>query len=80
MVHFAATEAQGELNLVAFFEEAAGRFHLGVEVMVVNHRAKFDFLQLNDLLFLAGFGSLLLFLETELAVVENLGNRGLGVR
>src|SRR6185369_1153867 len=46
---------------------------------VVDHRTELDLLDLNDLLFLAGFGLLLLLLETVLAVIQNLADRRRGV-
>jgi hypothetical protein len=47
--------------------------------VVVDHRPEFDFLDLDDLLALAGFGRLLLLLVLELAVVEQFADRRRGV-
>jgi hypothetical protein len=43
--------------------------------VVVDHRAEFDFLDLDDLLFLAGLGLLLLLLEPVFAVIQDLADR-----
>ena len=76
MGQFAATEAQGHLDLVALLEEAANRLHLGLVVVVVNARAKFDFLHLDDFLALAGLGGLFLLKKAEFAIIEDLADRG----
>jgi hypothetical protein len=47
--------------------------------VVVDHRAELDLLDLDDLLLLAGFGLLFLFLESVLAVIEDLADRRHGV-
>jgi hypothetical protein len=47
--------------------------------VVVDHRPELDFLDLDDLLFLAGFGGLLLRLEFVLAVIQELADRRVGV-
>lgn len=43
--------------------------------MIVDHRPELDLLDLDDLLFLAGFRRLLLRLEFVLAVVQDFGDR-----
>ncbi len=43
--------------------------------MVVDARAKLDFLDLDDLLLLTGLGRLLLLKKAELAVIEDLADR-----
>ena len=68
--HFAATEAQGHFDLVAFFEEARHRAGFDVIIMIVDHRAELDFLQLNNLLTLARFILLFLFLEFEFSIIR----------
>ena len=70
--HLAAAEAQGNLDLVAFVEEAAHRLHFGVVVMVVDGRAHLDLLDLDDLLLLARLVGLLLLFVLVLAVVHQL--------
>ncbi len=75
MRHFAATEAQGDLDLVAFVEEALHRAHLHLIVMVVDHRPELDLLDLDNLLFFAGFGRFLLRLEFVLAVIQDFRDR-----
>jgi len=47
--------------------------------VVVDHRPELDLLDLDDLLFLAGFGLLLLLLEPVFAVVQDLADRRHGV-
>jgi hypothetical protein len=48
--------------------------------VVVDHRAEFDLLDLDDLLLLAGFGLLFLLLESVFAVVQilQIGGTALG--
>jgi hypothetical protein len=48
--------------------------------VVVDHRPELDLLDLDDLLFLAGFSLLFLLLEPEFAVVQDLADRRHGVR
>ena len=78
--HLTAAEAQRDLHLVAFFEEALHRAHFHVVVMVVDHRPELDLLDLDDLLLFAGFGRLLLRLVLVLAVVQQLADRRGGIR
>jgi len=47
--------------------------------VVVDHRAELDLLDLDDLLFLAGFSLLFLLLESVLAVIQDLADRRYGV-
>src|SRR5205823_2558932 len=79
MRHLAAAEPKGYLDLVALIEEAPDRLHLHVVIVIVDHGAHLDLLDLDDLLLLAGFGGLLLLLIFELAVIENLAHRRLGI-
>lgn len=44
--------------------------------MIVDHRPELDLLDLDDLLFLAGFSRFLLCLELVLAVIQDFGDRG----
>jgi hypothetical protein len=44
--------------------------------VIVDHRPELDLLDLDDLLFLAGFSRLLLGLELVLAVIQDFGDRG----
>src|SRR5215831_17576052 len=78
--HFATAEAQRHLDLVAFPEEANHGPHLHIVIVIVDHRAKFDFFDFDDLLLLARFRLLLLLLEFVLAKIEQLTDRRLGVR
>ena len=77
---FATAEAHGELHLVARFEEAARRFHLEVEVVVVGLRTELDLLDVNDRLLALGLARLLLLLVLVLAEVEDLADRRVGLR
>jgi len=70
----AAPEAQGDLHLVAFFEEAVHRAGLHVVVVRVDVGAELDLLDLHHLLPLARLVLLLLLLELELAIVQDLAN------
>ena len=79
MGHFAAAEPERDFDLVAFLEEPLHRAHLHLVVVVVDHRAELDLLDLDDLLLLAGFGLLLLLLEPILAVIQDLADRRRGV-
>ena len=78
--HFAATKPQCDFHLVAFFEKPADGFHFDVVIMLVDSRTKLDLLDLDDLLFLAGFGGFFLLKKSELAIIENLADRGIGSR
>src|SRR5262245_51898842 len=78
--HFATAEAQRHLDLVAFTEEANHRAHLHVVVVIVDHRTEFDFLDFDDLLLLARFRLLLLFLKFVLAKIKQLADWRLGIR
>src|SRR5262249_24127158 len=77
--HFATPEAQRHLDLVAFPEEANHRAHLHIVIVIVDHRAKFNFLDFDDLLFLARFRLLLLLLKFVLAKIKQLADRRLSV-
>ena len=76
---FAAAEPQGDLDLVAFFEEAAHGPHFNVVIVIVDARAQLDLFDFDDLLPLARFGGFLLFKKSELAVIEKFANRRIGV-
>lgn len=78
--HFPTAETQRDLDLVAIVEEPAHRLHLHVIVMLVDVWPHLDFFDVNGLLLLTRFGSLFLFLILELAEVENLADRRVGVR
>ena len=77
--HLAAAEAERDLDLVAFLEEALHRPHLHLIVVVVDHRPELDLLDLDDLLLLAGLGLLFLLLEPVFPVVQDLADRRHGV-
>src|SRR5258708_3626745 len=72
--HLAPAEAQRDLDLVALFEKALHRAHLHVVIVVVDHRPELDLLDLDDLLFLAGFRRFFLRLVFVFAVIENFAD------
>jgi hypothetical protein len=76
---FAAAEPQRDLHLVAFADELVDRPHLHVIVMIVDVRTHLDLLDLLRLLALAGEVGLFLRLVPELADVEELADRRIGV-
>ena len=78
--HLAAAEAQRDLDLVALLDERLHGAHLHLIVVLVDVRADLDLLDLDDFLLLLGFVLLLLLLVFELAEVEDLHHRRLGVR
>jgi hypothetical protein len=78
--HFTTAEAQGDLHLVAFFEEAGHGLGLHLVVVDVDVRAELDLLELDHLLPLARLVLLLLLLELELAIVQDLADGRIGVR
>ena len=74
MGHFAAAEAQGDLDLVAFLEKTLHGAHFHLVIVIVDHRAELDLLDLDDLLFLARFSRFFLRLELILAVIQDFGD------
>ena len=80
MRHLAAAKAQSDFHLVAFLEKPAHGFHFDDVIMVVNSRAQFDLLDLDDLLLFPSFRGFFLLQEPELAVIKNFADRGIGRR
>ena len=78
--HFAATEAQGHLDLVALAKEFQHRAHLDLIIMLIRAGTELDFLDLDDLLLFAGLSLTLLRLIFEFAKVHDLTDRRLGIR
>ena len=78
--HLAAAEAQGDLALVAFVEEALQVAQLDLIVVLVGARTELDLFDLDLLLLESGFVGLFLFLILELAEIHHLANRWLGHR
>src|SRR5581483_88149 len=72
--HFAAAEAQRDLDLVAVVEEALHRPHLHVVIVIVDGRAHLDLLDLDDLLLLAGLVGLFLLFVFVFAVIHQLAD------
>lgn len=80
MGHFAATETERQLDLVASLEEAAHSLHLHLIIMRVDVRTHLDLFDLDGLLLLARLGSLLLALIFHPAEIGDLAHGRLGVR
>ena len=78
--HFAATEAERQLDLVALFEEALDGLHLDLVIVVIDGGAHLDLFDLDDLLVLASLVGLLLGLIFEAAEIKDLADRRLGIR
>src|SRR5215469_3898155 len=74
--HLAATKTQRDLDLVALVEEPPDRTHFHVIIVIIDHRPELNFLDLDDLLFLARLGSLLLFLVLKFTEIEDLAGGG----
>src|SRR5690606_3094860 len=79
VAHLAATEADVDLDLVAFLEEGAHLAQLDLVVALVGHRTELDFLDLDLAGLLLGFVRLFLRFEPELAEVHDLADRRIGV-
>ena len=80
MRHLATAKPQGHFNLVAFAEEFHHRPHFNIVVVIIDVRAHLDFLDVDCLLLLARLVRLLLRNVFELAVIQNLADRRIGVR
>src|SRR5271166_1849188 len=80
MRHLAAAKAQSHLDLVAFINERLHGAHLHLIVVLINVRANLDLLDLNDFLLLLSFVLLFLLFVFELAEVQDLAHRRVGVR
>ena len=78
--HLAATEADGDLQLVAFIQELGRRLDLRLDVVIVDLRGHPDLFPDDGLLLLLGVLLLLLFLIAVLTEIEDLGDRRLRVR
>ena len=75
MRHLAATEAKCHLDLVASLQKPHHVAHLDIIVMRVGVRAEFDFLDLDDLLILAGFGFAFLEFVFVFSEIHDLADR-----
>ena len=78
--HFAATKAQGDLDLIAVAQKLVDVTHLDLIVAAVRVGPEFDFFDLDDLLLFAGFGLTLLRLVFELTEIHDLAHRRICVR
>jgi hypothetical protein len=77
--HFAATEAQSDLHLVAVFQEFVDVAHFDIVVVGVRVWTELDLFDLDDLLLLAGLGLALLGFVLILAEIHDFANGGIGV-
>src|SRR5207247_6938065 len=75
MRHSTPAEDTRDLDPVAFLEKSLRRSHLPMIIVIVDHWSELDLLDLDHLLFLAGFRGLLLRLVFIFAVIENLADR-----
>jgi hypothetical protein len=73
--HLAAAEAEGNLDLVALFDEALDALGLEVHIVLVGLGAEAHLFQQNDLLVLPRLAILLLLLVLEPAVVQEPADR-----
>ncbi|VFS58990.1 Uncharacterised protein [Leminorella grimontii] len=78
--HFTTAEAERNLGFITLFQKANQAAEFYLIVAIIGTRSEFDFLDLNNFLFLLLlFRSLALFIE-ELAVVHNPANGRLSIR
>ena len=78
--HLTAAETQRDLYLVALVDERLHGAQLHLVIVLVDVRTNLDLFNLDDALFLLRLVLLLLLLIFELAEVENLADRRVGVR
>lgn len=78
--HFTATEAQGDLDLVAIVKKACHRLHLHAVVMNINIRSHLDFFDFNCLLLFSCLRCFFLILIFQLAQINDLAYRRLSIR
>ncbi len=77
--HFAATKAQGYLDLVAIAQKLDHVAHFDVIIMYIGIGAEFDFLNLDDLLLFARLALTFLLFIFELAEIHDLTNGRIGI-
>ena len=80
MGHLTASKAQGDLHLVALFQESHYIPNLHLIIIVISAGAKLYFLNLYNLLLQSCIVGTLLFLILELTVIHQLANRRIGLR
>lgn len=73
--HFAPAKAQGDFDLVSFFQELHDVAHFHVIVMGVGSRAELDLFDFDCGLLFAGFGFAFLLFIFELAEIHDLADR-----
>ena len=76
--HFATSETNNDLYLIALTQERLGVIHTGLKVMHVDPAGQLHFLELGHLLLFPCFLLLLLALETVLAVIHGAADGGSG--
>jgi hypothetical protein len=72
--HFAATEADSELDLVTLFEKARNATHFRIVVVIIDHWPHFDLFGLNDFLIFARLSGFLLLLELKPTIVKDFAH------
>ncbi|SPJ34830.1 hypothetical protein KSP9073_02877 [Kushneria phyllosphaerae] len=77
--HFATTESQRDLALIAFLKETRQILELDLIITFVSGRPEFDFLDLNLLLLLLLSRFLFFQFELMLAVIHDLANDRIGI-
>lgn len=79
MGHLATTETKGYFYFVAVFKKLKNVAHFDFVIIGVRIRTEFDFLDFNDLLFLACLRLAFLGLVLKLAEIHDLTDRWIGV-
>src|SRR5690625_3228844 len=79
MRHFAPTETEGDLDLVAALEKARHVPHLHVVIMRVDVRSELDLLDLDHLLISSGFGGPFLGLVFVLSEIHDRADGRIGI-
>ena len=80
MRHLTATETQGDLHLVTGIDELPDVFHFDLIIVFINIRAELDFLNIDNLLLLAGFVGALLGLILEFPEIQDFAYRRVNIR
>ena len=73
--HFAATEPQGDFNLVAVFQKLEHVAHFDFVVVAIGVRAELNLFDLDDLLLLTRLSFFLLSFVFEFAIVHDFADR-----
>ena len=78
--HLTAAETQSDLHLVTSLDELADILHFDLIVVFINVRTELDFLNVDNLLLLAGFVGAFLGLILEFTEIQDLANRRVNIR